>query len=292
MRVGTFHSQQAQADFDAVYAAGMRTLPAPAATHDVPTDFGSVRVYQFGPDAGAPIVLLPGRAGTAVMWRPHLTELAEHHPVHVVEPLGEPGRSTQTRPLSGSADQAAWIQGVLTGLDIDGAHLVGHSFGGWLACNYAVRSGDRLATLSLLDPVNTLGRFPAALLFRSALAALPLISKWGRPSFVKWINGGVPPEQDDPVAAVIQAGMRNFRMAAPMPDHITDEQLRSITLPVLVLVAGRSVMHDAKAAHDRARSLIPEVQAELWSTATHSLPAEFPAEVDKRLLRFIDHAAC
>ncbi|MEV6796598.1 alpha/beta hydrolase [Streptomyces sp. NPDC051320] len=291
MRVGKFNSLQAQSDFDVVYAAGMRMLPTPAVTHDVVTDFGSVRVYRFGPEEGAPIVLLPGRAGTAVMWQPNLTTLAEHHPVFVVEPLGEPGRSTQTASLSGGADQAAWLHAVLTGLDLDGVHLVGHSFGGWLACNYAVRSSDRLATLTLLDPVNTLGRFPVALLFRSALAALPLVSKWGRPSFVKWINGGVPPSDDDPVAAVIQAGMRDYQMAAPMPEYINDDQLRSITIPVLVLVAGRSVMHDPKAAHTRARSLIPDVQAELWATSTHSLPSESPVEVNTSLLGFVDRIA-
>jgi pimeloyl-ACP methyl ester carboxylesterase len=32
-------------------------------------------------------------------------------------------------------------------------HLVGHSFGGWLAANYAVRDPERLASLSLLEPV-------------------------------------------------------------------------------------------------------------------------------------------
>jgi GH25 family lysozyme M1 (1,4-beta-N-acetylmuramidase) len=36
---------------------------------------------QFGPITGTPMVLLPGRSGTALMQRPNLTALAAHHPV-------------------------------------------------------------------------------------------------------------------------------------------------------------------------------------------------------------------
>ncbi|MFF3818257.1 alpha/beta fold hydrolase [Streptomyces bluensis] len=288
MGIGTYHSPQAHAAFDAAYDAGMRALPEPAATHDVPTRFGTARVYRFGPLGGAPLALLPGRAATSVMWRPHLPALAEHRPVYTLDLLGEPGRSTQTTPLRDAADQAAWLEATLAGLGLDGVHLVGHSFGGWLACNYAVRAPARLASLTLLDPVNTLGRFPLGLLLRSALAALPVISHWGRPAFFRWINGGAAAPPNDPVAAVIEAGMRDYQMATPMPAFITDDQLRSLTVPVLALVAGRSVMHDPQAAHARAQVQIPDVQAELWPTATHSLPSESPAETNARILRFID----
>jgi pimeloyl-ACP methyl ester carboxylesterase len=166
-------------------------------------------------------------------------------------------------------------------------HLVGHSIGGWLAANLAARDSGRLASVSLLDPMYTLGRFPAQLLIRTALAALPVVSRWGRPSFQAWVNGGVPAASDDPLAAVVDAGMRTYRMAMAVPEYPTDAQLRSIDIPALVLVAGRSVMHDPPAACARARALIPGVQAELWPTATHSLPAESPHEVNTRLLRFV-----
>jgi pimeloyl-ACP methyl ester carboxylesterase len=75
-----------------------------------------------------------------------------------------------------------------------------------------------------------------------------------------------------------------------MPSFFTDEQLRSISVPMLALIAGRSVIHNPVAAHARAQRLVPGIQAELWPDATHSISAETPVEVNERVLRFI--AAC
>ncbi|MFI9380592.1 alpha/beta fold hydrolase [Kutzneria sp. NPDC052558] len=287
MSVGTFTSPQARAEFDLAYEAGMRALPEPTATHDVRTDFGSVRVYRFGPAKGAPIVLLSGHGGTALMWRPNLAAFAERHPVYALDLLGEPGRSEQTSAIRDGADQAAWLHAVLATLDLDGVHLVGASIGGWHACNLAVRAPARLASISLLDPANTLGRITAALVFRVGLASLPLISRWGRPAFLRWISGGDTGPADDPVATVIDAGMRGYRMRLPTPKYFTDDQLRSIRVPVLALVAGRSVIHRPEAAHARASALIPHVQAELWPTATHGISGTHAEEVNAAVLRFI-----
>lgn len=288
MRIGGFTTAQAKAAYDAVYDAGMRALPEPAATHDVETDYGSVRVYRFGPADGPPIVLLPGRAGTAIMWRPNLAAFSARHPVYAMDLLGEPGRSVQTRPLRGAADQAAWLDAVLGALGLRSAHLVGVSFGGWTAATLAVRAPGRLASVSLLDPVHTLGRIPAGTLWRTMLATLPVVSRWARPRFLSWISGGGPVPEGDPVAAVIDAGIRDYRIGAPVPEYLTDEQLRSIRIPVLAIIAGRSVIHRAPAALARAHTLIPQVQAEIWPDATHAISGEAADEINGRVLRFID----
>ncbi|WP_228000235.1 alpha/beta fold hydrolase [Nocardia australiensis] len=281
-----FRSPQARTEYDRAYQAGLRALPEPDEIHDVPTKFGLVRAYRFGQAEGAPMVLLPGRAGTAVMWRPNIEAFARRHPVYAVDLLGEPGRSTQTASIRDASDQAAWLDAVLAALGLTGVHLVGVSFGGWLACNLAVRSPARVASCSLLDPVATLAGFPAMLLLRTTLTLLPVISRWARPAFLSWISGGIEVPKDDPVAKVINAGIRDFSIALPTPKPFTDEQLRSIRVPVLAIIAGRSVIHNPSAAHARA-ALIPHVQAELWPTATHAISGECAAEVNERVLRFI-----
>ena len=57
------------------YRAAMPQLPAPTRTWDVPTDFGTVRVYRFSP-AGAqdetPLMLLPGTLSGTPMWTTNL----------------------------------------------------------------------------------------------------------------------------------------------------------------------------------------------------------------------------
>lgn len=80
MSISRFRSPQARADFEAVYRTGMDALPKPVATHDLPTRFGSVRVYRFGEHDEHPMVLLPGRASTSIMWQPNLAAFAERSP--------------------------------------------------------------------------------------------------------------------------------------------------------------------------------------------------------------------
>ncbi|WP_369822147.1 alpha/beta fold hydrolase [Saccharomonospora sp. CUA-673] len=298
-------SAQARAEFDAAYDRGLRALPAPAGTWDVPTGFGTARVYRFGSgsnsgtDTGAPLLLLPGRAGTVVMWEPNLRALAARRPVYALDVIGEPGRSEQTAPIRDGTEHAAWLVDVLSELDLPPVHLVGYSFGGWLAANLAVnlaaglptRSDARLASLTLLDPVQTFARFPAALIARSALTVVPGIRGRARESFLRWMSGGAESasaEADDPVVRVIDEGMRTYRIALPTPTLPPDARLRAIDVPVLALLAGRSVIHDARRAAERARRLLPAAEVEVWPAATHAIAGEFPDAVSTRILDFVE----
>lgn len=269
------------------YDRAFATLPAPAEQHDVTTDFGTARVYRFGKTGPAPLVLLPGRAGTSIMWAPNLAGLAAERPVWTVDLIGEPGRSEQTAPIRDGADQAAWLDAVLGSRDLRGVHLVGYSFGGWLAANLAVRAPDRLASVTLIDPVRTFAGFPVPLLVRTTLTLVPGIRRWARPSFLRWTAGGADVPADDPVSAIIDEGMRTFTITLPVPTLFTDEQLRSVRVPVLALIAGRSVMHDARRAVARARALLLDVRAELWPDATHAIAGEAPDAVNARILEFV-----
>lgn len=284
-RISGFITEDGRRRYAAAYARGMASLPEPAEVRDVPTPYGRVRVHRFG-DAGPPVVLLPGRGGTVVMFAPNVPELARHCRVYAVDLLGEAGHSVQTAPIRDGADQAAWLDAVLAALGIRGAHLVGVSIGGWAAANLAVRAPDRLASVTLLEPASTLAPISAGMIMRVLATYLPVVGDRARRSFLTWIGGGDPVPEDDPAGQVIDAGMRYFRLALPAPPRFGDAQLRSIGVPVLVLLGGRSVVHDARRALRRARALIPRVTAELWPAATHALSGQFPAEVNARILRF------
>ncbi|MDQ0379028.1 alpha/beta fold hydrolase [Amycolatopsis thermophila] len=283
-RVGGFRSAAGRARYDAVYDEGLRAMPEPAAVHDVPTAFGRVRVYRFGA-RGDPLVLLPGRGGTSVMFRTGIPALAGHHRVHTVDLLGEPGRSVQSAPIRDAADHARWLDETLAGLGLDRVHLYGVSFGGWLACNQAVRRPGRVASVTLIDPVATFAPMPLGLVLRAVPVQLPYVSSWARPRFLAWIDGQRDADPADHVEGrLISAGLQHFRIALPVPRPFRDDELRGIAAPVLAIIAGRSVVHDPWRALARARSLLPRGEAELWPEATHAVPGQ---AVGERALRFL-----
>lgn len=285
MGVGHFTSPEGRARFVEAYEAALRALPEREAV-TVDTEFGSVRGYRFGAHSGRPLVLLPGRGGTSAMWAPNVGELMQRRTVYAVDLLGEPGRSVQTVPIRDGRDQSRWLGAVLAGLGIEGAHLVGASIGGWLAFNHALRDPRRVASATLLDAPNVLARISARMML-AAVAAAPVAPRRLRTRFLSWISGGAPVQADDVIARLISVGLDEFRMALPVPAYPSDRELRSLTVPMLALIGGRSTVHDPVAALRRARALLPTGEAELWPGASHAISGECAARVNARVLEFV-----
>ena len=257
----------------------MAGLPRPSESVDISTDFGTVRCYRFDGPSGRPVVLLPGRNSSTPMWAANLPGLLAHRAVVAVDLLGEPGLSVQRRPLADGEDQAQWFDQTLTGLGLTSPHLMGVSFGGWSAVNFAVRRPGRVASLTLLDPVMTFAPIPIRTMLAVAPMTLPVVPRAYRRRVLRWLSGGADVDDGDPVAALIAGGSTEFRLSQPMPERFTTDQLRDLDVPVLAVLAGRSVIHDAARAAATARNLLPRGQVELWSTASHAINGEQPVEI-------------
>jgi len=62
--------------------------------------------------------------------------------------------------------------------------------------------------------------------------------------------------------------------------------LRSLKIPVLLLIGERSVIYNPQRAYQRATRLIPNVQAEIVAGASHALNDEKAELVNARILKF------
>ncbi len=134
------------------------------------------------------------------------------------------------------------------------------------------------APLVLLDPVFTFAPVPPRAMLVAAAMSFPGAPEALRSRAFSWISGGADVDSV-PEAALISAGTTDFGLRKAMPRMITDDQLRSLDIPVLALIAGRSVMLDAARAAARARRLLPRGQVELWAAASHAINGEYPAEI-------------
>lgn len=287
-KLGAFVSRPAFDHFLAAYRQGMSALP-PFEHADVPTAFGTVRTYRFdGPD-GPPIVLLPGRNGCTPMYEGNLAPLLRLRTVYSIDLLGEAGLSVQHSVISTAAEQARWLDDTLAGLGLDAAHLLGVSIGGWAAVNCAVHRPDRIASLTLLDPVQTFARLNLTPLLASVVMLAPGMPQRWRRGVMRWIAGGADVDHAGPVATLIDAAATDFVVRTPMPRLFVDDQLRSLRTPVLALLAGRSVMLDARRAAARARRLLARGQVEVWPDASHAINGEYPQQIADRLGRFLDY---
>lgn len=293
-KLSHFRTEAGKKEFLAAYHEAMALLPPPTETKDITTDFGSVRVYAFVKQENGhkdPIVLLPGRSASTPMWEPNIQGLLEERPVYSIDALGEPGLSVQTAEIKGSRDQALWLHQVLSALPLKKAHLMSVSFGGWAAMNLVRAYPEAVASLSLLDPVFVFVPISAKVLFLSLPATIPIVPKPIREKMLGYISGGIQANERIPVAKLIAISMKQFAIKLPPPDQFSQHDLRTIHIPVLALMAEKSAMHDARKAVENGKKWMSTLDIELWPNASHAINGEYPREINKRVLSFIEHHA-
>ncbi|WP_369371564.1 alpha/beta fold hydrolase [Promicromonospora sp. Populi] len=289
--VGHFRSLDGRQGYEDAYTAAMAGLPEPTETHDIQTSFGTVRAYAWvnaeNPDA-TPVVLLPGRAAAVPMWGENLPDYIQHRTVYAFDTLGDTGMSVQTVSMTSIADAARWVDEAMAGLEIDRAHLVGHSQGGGVAAAVAVRYPERLASLTMLEPVMTVGMMPLSVILNSIPVSLPFLPESWREAALNRI-GGVEAEEvdpDDPLARLIRYGSGEYDASSiPSPTPLSDDELRGLQMPVYVAIASDSSLAGGEAGAEKAQ-LIPDVQVKIWPNTTHSLPMQVAPALDAELETF------
>jgi pimeloyl-ACP methyl ester carboxylesterase len=286
--LGRFHNDTARRRYLAAYDSALAAWPTPPTEIDVATRFGGTHVVTAGPTSGAPIVLIHAVAVASPSWFPNIAALAERHPVYAIDTIGDVGRTTQTSPVRSGEDLALWLDEAFAALDLRGAHLVGLSYGGWVALNQARRAPERLASVTAVDPIGAIGRPQGTFLVKiapdSALAAFaksdPALHR-----VLRRLNNGTTP--DEPLLELSIAGLRTFRAKQPYPKQMSDGDLREIHIPALVLFCERSPVNHLPQAAQRSRRLIAHATVEVVSGVGHMLPVEQPELFNSRVLKFI-----
>jgi pimeloyl-ACP methyl ester carboxylesterase len=98
---------------------------------------------------GAPLLFLHGALGFPG-WLPFFDKLSNRFAVLAPDHPSF-GRSPTPPWLESVGDLAYFYLDLLEAVAPEGVHLVGHSLGGWIACEMAVRSTERIKTLTLID---------------------------------------------------------------------------------------------------------------------------------------------
>jgi pimeloyl-ACP methyl ester carboxylesterase len=99
--------------------------------------------------AGESVLFLHG-AGGLPGWQPFLARLAERYEVLAPDHPGY-GQSESPPWLEEVADLAQFYLEFLKQFDLTGVQVIGHSLGGWIALEMAIRSTARLKSVTLLS---------------------------------------------------------------------------------------------------------------------------------------------
>jgi pimeloyl-ACP methyl ester carboxylesterase len=200
----------------------------------------------------------------------------------------EPGPSVQTRAIDSGDEWSAWLGEVLAALGVGRAHLVGTSYGGWIALCHAWRFPHAVASLALLDPggFGTVSPKFVAWMIACGLAVFaprPIRHALARPLRNVTLR-------DDDAMPLVRATF-GFRRRHILPTPLTDDRLERITAPTLVLLGGHSQLYDARAVAARVTARMPNAVAEIVPEASHDLVLWRTGELAERIVTFAAEAA-
>ena len=285
-----FKTPAGEAAYRAAYDSELRSWPVPCEEIDVAGLFGTTHVLVCGPTTAPPLVLLHGYMATSTMWSTNIAAFSKGHRVYAVDVMGQPGKSIPGEPICHASDFVSWLTATLDALGLDWVDVVGMSFGGWLALNYAVAEPQRVRKLVLLSPGGLLPMVKQFTVRGMLMVLLP--TRLTVNSFFRWL--GFTDRAHANVLELMYLGLKHFRMPVETarigPAVVPDEALRTLHAPTLLLIGDHEVISDPAKALERARRLIPDFRGELVPRSRHEMCVRQHRIVDARVVEFLDES--
>lgn len=118
--------------------------------HSETAQVNGLQMHYVTGGSGDPVVLLPGWPSTWWSYHKIMPALSERYRVVAIDLRGMGGSD---KPLSGfdKKTMAADIRELMTVLNIDRAHIVGHDIGAMVAYSFAVNHPDATRSVTLMD---------------------------------------------------------------------------------------------------------------------------------------------
>jgi len=254
--LGSWVSDAAREEFMAAYERAFALWPQPCEEFDIDTATATTHVHAYRPHPGGqPVVLLS--AFNAAGWYPHAAALAKVGPVYGIDMPGDANPSIPRALMTPPASCAAWLDELLGQVSDCPAHLVGFSYGGWIAMNQAICAPRRVASITLLDPAG-LTKLDARFWWWLSISGLATLTPMPlRRRLARWLDS--PAMLQPELMTLMWAGTRGYRAEPKFPGVLTDDELRAITMPVLLVTGARSALITPAQARDRG-SLMSHAQ--------------------------------
>lgn len=112
---------------------------------------------------GPAIVFLHGLTGNSGVWVDQFEKLSARYRVIAWDAPGYGQSADLTTPKAEINQYVEALSGLLDALKVGRVHVVGHSVGAIVAAAFRRRHKDRVASLSLVEPITGLGRLPEAM---------------------------------------------------------------------------------------------------------------------------------
>ncbi|MBS27437.1 MAG: pyrimidine utilization protein D [Alphaproteobacteria bacterium] len=260
-------------------------------------DIGNGELHYEIHGEGPPLMLVAGLGGTADYWNAQIEAFAKDYMVVVHDHRGT-GQSTHSE-IDYSVDQMTEdLSRLMDFLNIDRAHIVGHSTGAAMAIVLAVKAPERLSSAVIYagwtkaDPqMSRCFDVRRALLRDSGVQAyaratpLFLFPPW----FIRDHGQAMIEHEPNAVAALPSAMIMESRMDAVLAFDCTD-YIGAVGVPSLVICAEDDFLTPAYFSRELVE-LIPGAELNIIENGGHAVSVTRPELFNEAVLAFLDRQA-
>lgn len=283
-----FETKSEKQSYLSAYNKALKLWDIPYTEENLKTSFGTAHVIIAGPKNAKSLVLLHGMDATSTMWYPNIKALAKNHRIYAIDFLMEPGKSTLTaKPLS-SKEIVIWYNEIFSFYKLKQFDIIGASRGGWIAALLASEKTNSIDKIVLLSPAQT---FKFIDKVRKTSSALLLKLFPSEKKFNKTLETfSTHPENINPIYKrqfylANKYAKSNSSMLKMRP--FSDEELQSITNPVLVLIGDHDVINSEESL-TRAQKFLINCKTQTIKDAGHFLTIDQAKITNDAIIKFLE----
>jgi pimeloyl-ACP methyl ester carboxylesterase len=255
-----YRSTQGEAEVIALYEQKLANLAVDTQSRMVETRFGRTHVLAAGPPDAPPVMALTGISTGAPRILEWFQLLTRDYRLYAPDPIGQPGRSVQTRVPPGDHNYGKWMVDVLDSLGLGSLPFIGVSFGGGIVLDTAAYAPERISRAALMAPAG-LTRVP--FLGTAIKFFIPCLLYRCFPSRERLLDTLQPlaGDPDDYSLQVFDATLRHLKLNLAPPGPFDKIALAGFKAPTLLLLAKSDIFIPVEPARRRAQELLPRLTA-------------------------------
>ena len=296
MEISEFHpfkSESAKKEYLAFENEMEKCWPLNSEKKIVQTSYGTTFIRISGPADAPPLVLLPGGGSNSLIWFTNIKSLSEEYRTYALDNIYDFGRSVYTRKFENGEDFAGWLDELFDSLRLGkDLRIMGYSYGGWVASQYALRHQERFSRIVLVAPASTVMPISGEMLLDMISTLIPVRyfkeKTMYRAAKDLVLMGGDKKKIVDDRVDFIETAYKCFKFKSlPNPTVLTDSELQSLKVPVLYIVGSNETVCHPDSAINRLNKAAPLIQTERISGTGHDLIFTHTEIVNGRILRFL-----
>ncbi len=288
-----FRSEKAKIEYLAFEQEMEKTWPIASEERFVTTSFGQTFMRISGPLNAPPLLLLPGGGCNSVIWNANIEALSQEYRTYALDNIYDYGRSVYMRKIETGKDYSDWLDELADSLNLtDDIRVMGYSYGGWVASQYAIQHPERIAKLVLIGPASTILPIPSEYIVQMLQSIIPV--RYFKSKIMYWVWADLANLGEWGIGLVearidyFQLALKSFKFKQSVnPIVLTDEEIKGIRFPLLHIVGENETAYNAKDAVSRLNDLNSEIRTVMLDGTGHDLMFTHTDTLNHILLEFL-----